>query len=198
LAQETVFEGIIIFLEDIGVFRVILPFILVFTIVYALLERTRVLGTEKVGKDKIEYPRKNLNAMVAFVSAFLVIVSSKLVALINQTIGQFVVVVIILVLFLMLAGTFHEESDKAFFIEKGGWRTFLVTISFISMVFIFLEALPGPGNEKSFLEWFFKYLSRHWNTNWVGAIILIVMIILFMWWVTKPQKEEKKEEKKKD
>ena len=184
MAQETVFEGILIFLEGVGVFRVILPFILVFTIMYALLERTRVLGVEKVGKDREEYPKKNLNAMVAFVAGFLVIVSSKLVAIINQTLGQVVLVVIVMVLFLLLAGSFHAESEKAFFIENKTWKAFLIIVSFLAVVFIFLEAIPGPGKEPSFLEWFFKYISGHWNTNWVGALILIILIILFMWWIT--------------
>jgi len=182
LAQETILEGIITFLGKIGVFRVILPFILVFTIMYALLDRTRVLGTEKAhGAD---YPKKNLNAMVAFVSGFLVIASSELVSTINQTIGQVVLVVIVMVLFLLLAGSFHEEDKKAFFIDSVKWKYTLITISFISVILIFLQAIPGPKGEP-FLEWFFKYLAHNWQTEWVGAIILIILIVLFMWWIGK-------------
>ncbi len=199
MAQETVFEGIIVFLEKIGIFRVVLPFILVFTIVFALLERTRILGVEKVkvGGEKVEVTKKNLNAMVAFVSGFFVIASSKLVSLIDQTIGKVVLVVIVFVLFLMLAGSFHEESKEAFFIKEGIWRTLLMTIAFLSILFIFLHELPGPGKEPSFLEWFFEYLSRHWDTNWVGSIILITLVILFMWWITKtPSASNDKDNKK--
>jgi len=56
------------FLSRLGVFDVILPFLLVFTIVYAILEKTKVLGTEKVGGKVAS--RKNLNSMVSFVIGF--------------------------------------------------------------------------------------------------------------------------------
>ena len=189
MVQETVFEGIIRFLEGIGVFRVILPFILVFTIMYALLERTRVLGTDTI--NSVEYSKKNLNSMVAFVAGFLVIVSSELVGIINQTVGKVVLVLIMIVLILLLVGTFHKDEKKPFFFQEGGWRTFMIALSVLSVLFIFLDAIPGPDNEPSFLEWFFKYLSINWNTEWVGAIILIILIIGFMYWIQYPQKPRK-------
>ena len=65
MADTTGFRGVIVFLEKLGVYDVVLPFLLVFTIVFAILEKTRVLGTDDI--DGKPWPKKNLNAVVAFV-----------------------------------------------------------------------------------------------------------------------------------
>jgi hypothetical protein len=83
------------FLVRLGVLDVVLPFILVFTLVLALLERTRVLGTEK-GK-----PKRRLNAMVAFVLAFFSIVSLQEVIAI-RAFGEVTSVAVIVVLVLLM------------------------------------------------------------------------------------------------
>ena len=107
MAEESVFRGVIEFLGKIGVYDVILPFLLVFTIIFAILEKTRVLGTEEI--DGKKYSKKNINAMVAFVMSFLVVASTKLVAVINilrisvipevQVVFALVVVLVLFVLF---------------------------------------------------------------------------------------------------
>ena len=84
MVEESAFRGMIGFLNKLGVYDVILPFLLVFTIVFAILEKTKILGIDKI--DGKELGKKNINAMVAFVIAFLVIASTRLVAVINQVI----------------------------------------------------------------------------------------------------------------
>ena len=74
---NSAFAEVITFFEKLGVYDIVLPFLLVFTIVYAIFERTKVLGTETI--EGVDYSKKNLNAMVAFVIAFLVIASSRIV-----------------------------------------------------------------------------------------------------------------------
>src|SRR3989338_8827869 len=69
MVEESVFRGVIGFFDKIGVYDIILPFLLVFTIVFAILEKTKILGLEKI--DGKETTKKNLNSMVAFVIAFL-------------------------------------------------------------------------------------------------------------------------------
>ena len=67
--MATQFREIINFFDNIGIFDVVLPFLLVFTIVFALLERTKVFGVEDIEGKK--YTKKNLNSVAAFVIAFL-------------------------------------------------------------------------------------------------------------------------------
>ncbi len=130
--MATPFREIIDFFDSIGVFDVVLPFLLVFTIVFALLERTKVFGMEKIeGKD---YTKKNLNSAAAFVIAFLVVASSELVEIITDVSSKFVVLLFGIVLFLLLVGSFFKEEPHGVFLE-GGWRTIFMVIVFSMMMF---------------------------------------------------------------
>ena len=53
----TVLGGVLDFFKELGIYDVVLPFILVFTIMFAILERTKIFGTE--GEKK--FTKKNLN-----------------------------------------------------------------------------------------------------------------------------------------
>ncbi|MBW2977659.1 hypothetical protein KY331_02330 [Candidatus Woesearchaeota archaeon] len=188
MAEETVFRGIVGFLEQIGVYDVILPFLLVFTIVFAILEKTKVLGTETIEGKK--YTKKNINAMVAFVISFLVVASTKLVSAINSALANIVLLLLLAVFFLLLVGSFFKEGEDVFL--KGGWRTFFMFLMFIGVVLIFLNAL-------GWLQTFWNYLVDHWETQWVGTLVLLVIIILFILYITKSKEEApaaKKEEGK--
>jgi small-conductance mechanosensitive channel len=181
------FRGTLDFFARLGIYDVVLPFILVFTIVFAILEKTRIFGTEKVGEEQIS--KKNLNAMVAFVSAFFVVASAKLVATINLVVANSIILLLLAFLFLMLAGSFH--ADKEFFLE-GGWRVFFMVIMFVGIVLIFLHAL-------GWLERFFDMMKGRWDTNAVAAIILLILVVLLMWGITKrPGTASKKKEGEKN
>ena len=64
------FRNIIDFFDKLGLFDVVLPFLLAFAIVFAIFEKTKVLGTDVI--EGQVYTKKNLNAIVAFSIAFFV------------------------------------------------------------------------------------------------------------------------------
>lgn len=187
MAQESVFREVIGFFGDLGIYDVVLPFLLVFAIVFSILEKTKVLGTEKIdGKD---YTKKNLNSIVAFVIAFLVVASTNLVSVINTALANTVLILLLIVSYMLLVGVFFEEG-KGVFLEKGGLRTFFMITIFVGIVLIFMDALD-------WLRPMWDHLIRHWESRWIGSLILLVIILFFMWFITKPQGSEKpkKEEK---
>lgn len=193
MVEPSTFRGIIYFFDRIGIYDVVLPFLLVFTIVYAILEKTKVLGTEEI--KGVKYTRKNLNAMTAFAISFLVVASSKLVAIIANVSSQMVVLLLASVFFLLLVGTFYKEGEDVAL--EGGWRTFFMVIMFVGLLVIFLEAIPTKSGQP-WLEWFWNYLVTHWSSTGVGSVLLIIFIVIFIWWIQKPSGEGgvKKEEKK--
>ncbi len=180
MAKESVFRGIIEFFDDIGIYDVVLPFILVFTIVFAILEKTRILGSDMI-EDR-PYSKKNLNAMVAFTIAFLVVASSRLVATINEAMANIVVLLLLGIGFLLLIGVFFKEKEEV--VLEGAQRYFAMVIMFIGIVLIFLHAIRTENN-KSWLEWFWSYLTDNWSSNLAGSIILIIVIVLFMLYIVK-------------
>ena len=120
MAETSVIRGGIEFLDKIGIYDVVLPFLLIFAIVFAILDKTKVLGTEKYGD--IDMPKKNLNAIVAFVLAFLVVASSKLVQLITTISSHLVSVLIIIMLFLTLVASFQKQTDDGIGLDNK-WKT---------------------------------------------------------------------------
>src|SRR3989338_2385828 len=126
MAEESAFREIIIFFNKLGIYDVILPFLLVFTIVFAILEKTKVLGMEDI--DGTKYTRKNLNAMVAFVIGFLVVASTNLVRIINTTASQIVLLLFLSIFFLLLVGSFMKEGDGVFL--EGKWNALFMAIMF--------------------------------------------------------------------
>src|SRR3989344_895951 len=166
MAEESGFRAVIGLLDKIGVYDVILPFLLVFTIVFAILEKTKVLGVEKVGDRQVT--KKNINSMVAFVMAFLVIASTKLVGVINEVMANVVLLIILGVSFLLLVGTFF--GDKEFTLEKfPGWTKALMIIMFLGIVLIFLNALGWLN--------YVLFLLENWNAEWAASILFITIIL---------------------
>jgi|SRR3989338_2982043 len=180
--MATQFREIINFFDNIGIFDVVLPFLLVFTIVFALLERTKVFGVEDIEGKK--YTKKNLNSVAAFVIAFLVVASSRLVEIITTVSSNFVVLLFAIVLFLLLVGSFFQEKPEGVFLE-GGWKTVFMVIVFIGLIFIFLDALDLLQNT-------FGFLSGTNRGEVVGSVFLLVLIVFFMVYVTQDRKVEKK------
>ena len=183
---ETLLGNVIVFFHKIGIYDVVLPFLLIFTIVFAIFEKTKVLGTEKVGE--VEYTRKTLNALAAFVIAFLAIASSQIVSAITSISSQVVIVIILVVFFLMSVGVFYGHEEDVSLEKKSGFRTFFMVIVFIAILAIFLQAIKtSDGN--SLLEVAIYFLSLAASETWVAAIVLLIGVVLFMWFVVKEPKK---------
>jgi len=191
MVVESPLRGVIEFFGEIGLYDVVLPFLLVFTIVFAIFEKTRVLGEETI--DNKKYSRKNLNTMAAFVIAFLVVASSKLVAIISTVSSQMAVLLMLAVLFLLLVGSFYKEGE--FDLSKG-WKVFFSVIMFIGIVLIFLNAIEFEG--ESWLNIFWSWVSGNNASNAVGSIVLLILIVLCVWFiVTEREKTSPKSESSK-
>jgi hypothetical protein len=169
---QSTFRGAIDFFAEIGIYDVVLPFLLVFTIVFAILEKTKVLGVEKVQNN--EYTKKPLNAMVAFVVAFLVVASSRLVAAINEALARIVLLMLLSICFLMLMGTFYHHTEKVML--EGKWRKFFMILMFLGVVLIFAQAIKTDDGV-GWLEMFWYYLSNNWQSSMTSSLILLVVVV---------------------
>ena len=184
------FREVLDFFVDIGIYDVVLPFLLIFTIVFAIFEKTKVLGTESWEGKAVS--KKNLNAMVAFVIAFMVILSAKLVEIITQVSSQMIVLLLLSIFFLLLVGSFYKEGEGIFLEE--GWKKTFMWIMFIGIVLVFLNAIK-TNSGKSWLSTLWEFIVTRWQSEWVASIIFIIIIALFMWYIVKDRKpvKEKKE-----
>jgi hypothetical protein len=166
MSEPSSFRGVIDFFVEIGLYDVVLPFLLVFTIVFAVLDKTRVFGSDKIGGEL--YPKKNVNAMVAFVIAFFIVASSQIVQLITTISSQVVVLLMASVFFLILVGSFMKETEDGVFLDDT-WKTVFMIIMFIGLVLIFLNAL-------GWIQTIYDFLRKHWSSDIVSSVILLGLI----------------------
>jgi len=165
------------FLNEIGLYDVVLPFMLVFTLVFAILEKTRLFGEHEVNGKII--PKKNLNAIVAVTFGFLVIASTQIVAVINEVLANAALLLIMVVCFMLLAGALH--ADKGFSLEgKEPWMMIMMVIMFGGISLIFLNSL---GWLQFALE-----LLQNLDVEWVSSLVFFAIVIGLIMFITKDPK----------
>lgn len=185
MVEQSVFRGVLEFFDKIGIYDVILPFLLVFTIVFAILEKTAVFGREKPsrGENREETTRKNLNAMAAFVISFFVVASSRLVEIITEVSANAVVLLMASVLFLILVGSFHQETKEGFFL-KDWTKTAFVIVMFAGIAAIFLNAIKMEDG-RTWLKVLMDYIGDFWSNEVVASLILLAVVIGMLFWLTR-------------
>lgn len=187
---QTVLGGTVEFLAHLGIYDIVLPFLLVFTLMFAFLEKTKVLGIEII-KDpegnEHRYTRKSLNAIVAFVTGFFVIASAQLVRIISEVLANVIIIIVAGVCFMLAIGITHTGEGELNLPKK--WKVTFWIISFIAIVLIVLNAL-------GWLNSLYTFLVQNWNATYVLTLIMVAVFVGIIIWVTGSPKP--KEAKKKD
>lgn len=184
MAEPSPLANAIQFFQKFGLFDVLLPFLLVFTIVFAILEKTMILGTEEKGKDR---PKKNLNSMVAFVVAMLVVASNKVVTALQVAIPNIVLMIVVSISFLMMIGTFAATGEFDLKSKHKGYYGTLVAIMFIGVILIFLYAVKLESGV-SWLEYAYDYILSSWGGSIVSSFILLAVIVGAIIFITYSKK----------
>lgn len=176
-----IFEPAFRLLVNIGLLDVILPFALAFTVLYAILEATKVLGEEK-GK-----PKTKLNIITAFVMALLVVSSLYLTGILSNIAGYSALALIFAIFAYVFANMlgFTEIKNKNVIIVSG-------------LIIICLIAIISLG--------IFEFVSTAIiNSTILPSAIIILSMFLIVWLViheakskapAPTEKKEKKEGKK--
>ncbi len=183
MASDSAFGGVLSFFDRLGIYDVILPFLLTFTIFFAILERTKVLGTEKLENEEVT--KKNLNAMVAFVVAFLVVATPKAVGVMSEALPNIVLLILVAVSFLMLVGTFYGKDEEVKF--EGNMRHFLVGLAFAAVLLVFAAAIPHSSHD-SWLDFLWYRIFYDFGSTAVSSIVMIIVLLGIMVWITKDRK----------
>ncbi len=165
-------QAAIDFLNSFGFFDIVLPFILVFVLVYAILDKTKILGGEHA---------KNVNALAAFAVGLFVVAATNVVDVLKEALPLIVLVLIILLSFMLLVGTFHPEGEFKWFAENRFWRWFLTIVLLISVLLIFMNFIKADDGE-TWLEKFWEFVTEDVETGPVVSSIIFLAIIIFVVW----------------
>jgi hypothetical protein len=174
------FPDMIRSLEYYGISDVLLPFIIIFTIVFAVMQKTKLLGEG----------RKNYNVIIALAMALGVIIphvlgrypsrESDIVLIMNQALPQVSIILVAILMMLIIMGVFGANIRLAG-TTMGGWFTL---IAIIAIVIIF-----GNAAGWFYTPWFYWLTVNSDLRNLVVIILVFGIIIAF---ITKEDSESKK------
>ena len=166
------FVGVFDRLEFWGITDALLPFLLIFTVIFAVLQKTKLLGQGN----------KNFNVVIALVIALLVVIphvaqtyppDRDVVEILNNAIPGVSLIIVAIVMLILLVGVWGVEVNWV-----GGTVTgWIALLSFLAVVYIFGSA------------------GRLWETTswlwWIGdpntqaTILVILVFAILVWFITK-------------
>ena len=174
------FGGFAETLERIGVVDVLLPFLLVFTVIFAVLEKTHILGEGK----------KNMNVGISLIFGLLVVIPHVTgnfpagydpVKIINAALPSVSLLVIAIIALLILLGVFHHDRILLG-LAAPGW---VGLFSVVALVFIFGSA-AGWWNA-GVLSW----LDSVFGSDIIAILIMILVFGIIIAFVTGGGEAEK-------
>ncbi|MCA9477600.1 MAG: hypothetical protein KC535_00450 [Nanoarchaeota archaeon] len=183
----TVLGGTIEFMAQLGIYDIILPFLLVFTLMFATLEKTKLLGVEiivdKSGKEH-SYTRKNLNSIIAFTTAFFVIASAQLVRIISEVIANTMILLVTGLSFMLAVGLSHSGQDEFKLSKLGkGWEIGFWIANLVGIILIFLNAI-------GWLDKIYQFVTQGLKNPQTLSIFLILVFVGLMVWITSSPKNK--------
>jgi len=170
------------FFKDFGLFDVVLPFLLVFSIMFAILEKTLVLGTDTLGDKKT--PKKAMNAMVAFVVALFVVATNKIVTAIQVFLPNIVLIIVVVLSFLLLVGILYKDGEFNLAEKETKWKNIFVVIIFILISLTIAGSITKTANQ-SYLSWGFDYAVQNFSGTIVTSLIFLAVVIFAISYITK-------------
>ena len=159
-------------LQNFGVFDVLIPFILIFTILYAILQKVQIFG-----KDE----SKKYNVVIALVIGLIAIVphitgtypqNFDIVNMMNSALPQIALVLIGVLLLMIFMGFVGGKQELG-----SGFMTLIALIGVAAIVLIFARALYPEST-----PWWLSFLD---NPSLQMLIVVVVIFGLIVWFVTK-------------
>lgn len=149
-----------IFLQNEIFTRFIFPFLLLFFLVFALLEKTKIFGDDK----------KQLNALVAFVIGMIFVAFTYPTVIATNMILFLTIAIVVSFVGLLLWGFISGEAPN---IKGPKWLKWVAGI--VIFVAVMLALIWAMGIQNQTLDFLFK---KNWsNTLWTNVGFVVVIAI---------------------
>ncbi|MGM5484305.1 MAG: hypothetical protein ACQEP1_00330 [Nanobdellota archaeon] len=165
-------------LENWGFSDVLLPFLLIFTIVYAVFQKTKILGE-----------KKSYNIILAFVMAMATVIPHVTgnypmgydpIEILHNALPTVSIVVVAIIMVLLLVGLWGAESDWV----QGNTVTGTIVLLSVLAVFYIFGASANWWEGWSWLEGIF-------GTDTMAVLVMVLVFGLVLWFVTKDEGQSK-------
>lgn len=178
-----IFRNMFYRLEYWGLSDVILPFILIFTIVFAVMQRVKPLGKESDPKTR------SFNVVISLVMSLAVIIphvlgyypaDADIVNIINNALPQVSIVLVAILMVLLIVGLFGGRAEWGG--KLSGWIAFF---AFILVIYIFGRSAGWFVYLPSWLYWLD-------NPDTQAMLVVVAIFAIIIWYITKEPKKEGK------
>ena len=169
-------EEFVRILDSWGLTDVMLPFLLIFVVIFAILQKAKIFGDEK----------KKFNLVFSLVVALLVVVphvlnvyppEADVVEIMNKALPQVSIFAVAIVMLLILIGLFGGEAKWA----SGSLSGWVAIIAFLVVLIIF-------GNAAGWwTTW--SWLDTILGEETIAIIVMILVFAIIVWWITGVDKE---------
>lgn len=148
--------------------KFVYPFLLIFFIVFAVLEKTKILGDDK----------KQLNALISFVIG-LIFISAVFPKIVVGNLILFLTIALVIMFVVLLLWGFVAGDIKEGFIPEKGLKTFLMIVIGIAVVIAVFWAL---GLGAGFFDFIFNssWSNAFW-TNFLFIVVIAIALALVLW-----------------
>ena len=159
-------------LDTMGLFDIVLPFLLVFTITFAVISKIKILGE-----------KKNINVIVSLVIALLAIRSEYFVGLMKSFLPNVAMFMIVILMFLLMLGIFAGENKE--------WTGIFWGIgAVISFIFILFSLLFDYTAERVQFPYWLEDFFYSIDDSTKGIILFVGVLVIVIWIATREKGQE--------
>lgn len=155
------FEEVLMQWEQLGVFDILLPLLLIFTVVYAILDRTKIFGKDKTA----------INAITAIVIAVLSINNIYVMSFFKILFAQVALGIALLIAAVLMTGLLVGKKAH-------GWRVIITIFGFI--IFIWMFSRAADEYQRYYGVFAFGLFTSDWwmqNASWMILLAFIVIVV---------------------
>lgn len=143
--------------------KFIYPFLLIFFILFAILEKTKVLGSD----------RTQLNALVSFVVS-LIFVSFAFPKIVVGNLMVFLSIAIVVILVALLLWGFIMGGDSLKIFENSD-KWFKILIAVVVVIAVIIAVIWASGMDSGVFDLLF---NQSWSKSfWTSALFLVVVAV---------------------
>lgn len=159
--------------EQMGMFSYILPFLLIFALVYGILDRTKIFGGS--GPDGKDVGTKSVNAIIAVVVGLMALQFQMVSIFFSEIFPRLGVALSVILVALILVGMFMPKKSFAVYVM-------LVPTAVITVMVI----------AKSF-DWTGWFSTSGWWSQNSGMVVgvIFILVVLGIAFMPKPKEEAK-------
>ena len=152
------FNNLVETFADVGGFDVVLPFLLVFAVTFAVLRKIKLFGENK-----------NVDAIVSLILAAFLVSSTRIIEVLVGFLPRVSMIVLVLLMLILVVGIFSGGSEWG-----GGWL-------FIGAIVAILAVLWALG---AAADWDVPLVGEITEQD-VGTLIIVGVFVLVIWLIVR-------------